>query len=693
MVFSDGFRSDISLQELAQHDPNTVQVAEIHNSRPLLSWMIASDKENTFQLKYRILMSESLEELGGDIGGVWDSGMVADSNSVCVRYGGPELRPSTIYYWKVRIQDSKGRNYDYSEPKGFVTAAELDGYTSVFPLQKFKQLPVSMRKSGGSLIADFGADAFGQLFLRFNSFTGSNDEITVHLGELLLPDGSINDDPYGCGRYSKYDVSLLKGYNRYQLEYPVNPKNTDPNVNGGAVPVLMPKYIGEVMPFRYVQIDDYSGPILYNNIQRHIVNYPFHEDLSRFVCSDSILNQVWNLCKYTMKATSFAGAFVDGDRERITYEADTYVSQLSHFAVDYQYSIARSTLERLMAHPTWPTEWILLTPVLAYNDYLYTGDVSFLETYYEDLKLRTLWQYSDPDDFLLHSGGGFTDPHLMHMLRTHSPYVRDIVDWPSIERDNYDIDECNTSVNAFYYNALITFAKIADAVGNSHDSRTFRKMADNTAGSINNYLLESNNIYSDNMVADHQTMHANMYPLAFGLVPDSCRVEVANFVNAKGMACSVFGAQFLLDALYNCGFQDQAFQLMADTSDRSWYHMMRMGSTITTEAWNEDVKDNMDWNHAWGASPANIITRRLMGIQPLSPGFARVEIRPQPGPLAYASIQSPTPRGPVSVDIQPSPKGGKTLSVSIPPNMKAEIYIPGHDEPVLVGSGSYKYNY
>ncbi len=693
VVFSEGFRSDITLQELSECDPSTVQVAEIHSSRPLLSWMIASDKENTYQRKYRILMSTSLSELSRNIANVWDSGMVADSNSVCVQYAGPELSPSTIYYWKVCIQDNKGRNYEYSQPKGFITATELDGYTSVLPLQKFKQHPVSMRKIGSSLIADFGSDAFGQLFLRFNSFTGFNDLITVQLGELLAPDGYIDNDPSGSGRYSKYDVTLERGYNRYKVEYPVNPKNTDPNVNGGAVPVLMPKIIGEVMPFRYVEIDDYGGPLLYSNITRHTVNYPFHDDASHFECSDTVINKVWDLCKYTMKATTFAGAFVDGDRERITYEADTYIAQLSHFAVDYQYSISRSTLERLMSHSTWPTEWILLTPQIAYNDYLYTGDISFLEKYYEDLKLRTLWQYRSDDDLMLHSGHGFTDPHLMHSLHTHSSYVRDIIDWPSIERDNYDIDECNVSTNAFYYNALITFAQIADAVGNSHDSRTFARLARNTRDAVNTYMLESDNLYADNMVDSHTSMHANMFPMVFGLVPDSCWVDVANYVNSKKMACSVFGAQFLLDALYQGGFPEQALQLMADTSSRSWYNMIRMGSTITTEAWNYEVKENMDWNHAWGASPANIITRRLMGIRPLTAGFARMEVRPQTGSLTYASIKSPTPRGPVSVDISTGAKGRKTMTVTIPPNTTAEIYVPGASVPRVVGSGTYKYTY
>lgn len=690
VVFSDGFRSEIPLSELEDCVPGTARVAEIHSRHPKFSWMIASDKKDTYQRKYRILMATSLSDLDADNGSSWDSGDVTDSNSVCVQYSGPELQPSTIYYWKVRIQDSKGRTYDYSDPKGFMTAIELDDYTSVLPLEKFKQQPVSMRKIGSSLMADFGNDAFGQLFLKFNSFTGENDHVKLHLGEAIDDDGFVESDPSGCGRYSNYDVKLIKGYNRYMVEYPVNPKNTDPNVNGGAVPVLMPRHIGEVMPFRYVEIDDYRGPLLYSNISRHVVNYPFHDDASYFECDDTVLNQIWNLCKHTIKAASFAGTYVDGDRERITYEADTYIAQLSHFAVDYQYSIDRNTLERLMYHPTWPTEWILMTPMIAYNDYLYTGDISFLERYYEDLKLRTLWQYRDSDDGLLHSGNGLHDSHLLNNLHTHSQYIKDIVDWPYPEQDNYDIDDCNASTNAFYYQSLATFSKIADAVGNSHDARTFARLSREVRETINRDFIEEENLYSDNLVALHSSLHGNMYPMAFGMVPDSCWIPVTNFVIGKGMSCSVFGAQFLVDALYEFGYQDNAFDLLADTSTRSWYNMIRMGSTMTTEAWNANIKDNMDWNHAWGTAPANLIVRRLMGIRPVAPGFSRVEVRPQISTLEYASVRTPTPRGPISVDIR-TVKGKRRLQVSIPPNTTAEIYVPGRNVPEIVGSGDYQF--
>src|SRR5699024_10980754 len=71
--------------------------------------------------------------------------------------------------------------------------------------------------------------------------------------------------------------------------------------------------------------------------------------------------------------------------------------------------------------------------------------------------------------------------------------------------------------------------------------------------------------------------------------------------------------------------------------------------TMTTEAWDIKYKSNLGWNHAWGASPANIIVRKLMGLEPLEPAFKKIQIKPRPADLQYAEVKTPTIRGPVSV--------------------------------------------
>jgi hypothetical protein len=165
-----------------------------------------------------------------------------------------------------------------------------------------------------------------------------------------------------------------------------------------------------------------------------------------------------------------------------------------------------------------------------------------------------------------------------------------------------------------------------------------------------------------------------MFPLAFGLVPEDKQPDVINFVKSKQMACSVYGAQYLLEGLYRSGQQEAALSLMTSDSTRSWVNMMREGSTITMEAWGIAYKPNQDWNHAWGAAPGNIVTRYLMGIQPIEPGFKKALIHPHPGTLTNARIVTPTIRGPITLSMDKQ-ADRCTFQITIPANTTARFVL------------------
>ena len=141
------------------------------------------------------------------------------------------------------------------------------------------------------------------------------------------------------------------------------------------------------------------------------------------------------------------------------------------------------------------------------------------------------------------------------------------------------------------------------------------------------------------------------------------------------MACSVYGSQFLMDALYEANDAEYALHMLTKTDDRSWYNMIRVGSTISLEAWDNKYKPNQDWNHAWGAAPANIIPRRLMGVEPLTPGFATARIKPQLASLEWAEATIPTIRGAIRMEVE-NKADTYVLRVTIPANMDAEVYLP-----------------
>jgi len=489
------------------------------------------------------------------------------------------------------------------------------------------------------IFADFGRAAFGTVVLHLAP--EQTDTIIIRLGEKAIPGHRVDSKPGGTIRYQEISLPVEAG----QSEYLVRLKPDQRNTNPPAIP--LPDSMGVIMPFRYCEILN-PGPDPENiKIFRKEFYVPFNDSASDFECSDTVLNKVWDLSKYTIKATTFCGYYVDGDRERIPYEADALINQLSHYSTDASYEVARRTNEYFITHPTWPTEWILQTVPLFYNDFMYTGDPGPLLKHWEALRQKTLVGLERADGLISTRTGLVTD-ELMKSIGFANPKerIRDIVDWPDGERDGFQFTDYNCVVNAFHYWNLTLMAELSGFLHKPSESAFWKEKARLVKRSFNREFLDPDKgVYRDGIGSDHYSLHANLFALRFGLVPNRYQHSVISFIKSRGMACSVYAAQYLLEALFDAGEADYAISLMNSTGERSWWNMIRSGSTMTMEAWDGKFKPNLDWNHAWGAAPANIIPRYLWGIIPTKPGFARYQVHPQMGPLTFSKIKVPTPHG------------------------------------------------
>ncbi|MDR1864520.1 MAG: alpha-L-rhamnosidase [Bacteroidales bacterium] len=680
-VFLDGYPSNISLEEL----PVAIeryQLAEIRSAQPMLGWIVNSNQPNTLQTAYQILVATSRELLSKDKADLWDSGRTESDNSVAVPYSGKPLKPSVIYYWRVKTWDNHGTESPFSQVKSFITAEELDGSTARYPLQVSDELPVKIQPLGEKhSFIDFGRASFGRLKLTLSS-DRETDTVIVRLGECAK-DGQVNRHPGATIRYAEYRLPLMPGTHTYTLKIRPDKRNTDtdPASNGiGVRAVLMPDYTGEVMPFRYCEVEGYSLLPLRGRaggeVVRQTVTYPFDDTASAFHSSDTVLNQIWELCKYSVKALSFPGMFVDGDRERIPYEGDIIVGQPTRYAVDRRYEFTRYSLEYLIFSPTWPTEWAMQEVLMIWADYLYSGNPASLQKYYEEWKMKTLAGLTEMNGLISTRTGKLT-PEFFRSIHYKGKNFRDIVDWPVRESDGYVFTDYNTVVNAYHYQALRLMSEIAGALGKTKEQTQFAKDAGRVKERINQLMLDpKTGLYRDGIGTDHSSLHANVYPLAYGIAPEKNRRKILDFIRSHGMAGSVYTAQALLDAIYKTPDADSGLQLLSSTGDRSWYNMIRVGSTISLEAWDNKYKPNQDWNHIWGAAAGNIIARKLMGIEPLESGFKKIRIKPQPATLQHAEIKVPSVRGDIRVAFDNQPNEQFSLEVEIPANSIGEIQLP-----------------
>lgn len=674
--------------ELLSHPETTL----ITNPKPSFGWVVNDVRRGAAQTAYRIVVGSSKTAVMEAKADLWDSGKVESAESINVAYGGKTLLVDSTCWWAIQTWDMQDQPSPWSEPQQLNIGKLGDAFYSDqwtdsavgsvranrHPLEVHVLRPLKIvSKSQGHYFVDFGKAAFGTLSLTL----GSDDvrEVEIRLGEKLGADDTVETAPGGSVVYVKQTLAVKEGTHTYKLELPTHPLG-----------VKMPRHIGEVAPFRYCEIINSPCEIRDKNLAQLAVFYRFDDGASSFACSDMTLNDVWEMCKYSIKATSFLGIYVDGQRERLPYEADAYINQLGHYCVDREFALARYTHEHLIQHPTWPTEWILFSVLIAWADYMYTGNVESIKRCYKDLVAKTLLSLAR-EDGLISTRTGLMTKEVLESVHHPGRDLRDIVDWPQpSETDGYVFTEINTVVNAFHYRALVLMGKMAELIGNSDDAKMFCERAERVFTSFNAKLFDSENgVYLDGEGASHASMHANVFALVMGLVDEKRKASVVEFIKSRGMACSVYRAQFLLEALYEADEDEAALSLMTNSSDRSWPHMIyNIGSTISLEAWDPKYKPNLDWNHAWGAAPANIIPRLLVGVEPLEPGFRVARIKPRIGSLSDVSFKMPTIRGTIDVSIKRD-EAEYRLNCKIPANMTAEIHLPASGpSQVLEGNKS-----
>ena len=487
-----------------------------------------------------------------------------------------------------------------------------------------KQSPVKVyRPCPGVLVADFGKDAFGRLEVIFKQQLPHSAQLAV--GEVLNSDGTLNRLPGGSRRYLQQTLAPEWCLGSLFMTFP---RHLTPYVDYQRSKVVTPEECGgEIAPFRYAQIYNVNDDIDIEFV-RHAVFAPFDDDAADFQSSDAALNTLWDFCKYTMKATSAFAIYVDGDRERQCFEGDCYINALGAYCTGGGYEVARRTIDFMLEfYPMQNIEYRLLQPLLVRDYILYSGDT----------QIYKYWKNS------LHT-------NLNHVLKNCNregmiegiipcfPAEMDIlIDWPINSRDNFEKGELNFIANAFLYTSLRAMAELEPEADYAQKAAELKK-------SIRKYLFK-NGIFVDNANSSHTALHTAMWAVAFDLAEPEDLPTLQDLMRRKGMACSVYGAQYLLDAEFACGMQAEAYSHLVSTGERSWLGMLSAGATITMESWSDAEKPNQDWNHAWGAAPANLIPRRLCGIRPLEPGFAKFTVDPKAEMVSEFTLRHPTIHG------------------------------------------------
>jgi len=485
--------------------------------------------------------------------------------------------------------------------------------------------------AAGNVLVDFGKDRYG--WLEF--LDDKPGEYDVRFGEVVR-DGSVWIAPdYRGSRYIRsLRVATHKYHGKNRVPFPADPRNTLPE--NQALPT--PPGTGVVLPFRAVEIMSAPFAPTKENIRMVALQYAgFDEGESSFRCSDDRLNRIWDYCKHCVAASTAFGLFVDGDRERLPYEGDTYATQLSGYAMFSDTKIARATFEYLMDHPTWPSECNYSVIMTAWNDYKRTGDTAFVAKWFDRLVKEKLRRFEAREDGLV-----------------ISDKKTDLTDWPRTERDGFVFCDVNASVNAYHCRTLEMMSELAGAIGRKAEADALAREAVQAKASYNRVFFNAaTGFYRDGEGTDHVGLHVNALAVAFGIAPEAAKSAIGAFLATKGRMCSPYFMMYVFEALLASGQEGALFDNLLATGDRSWLGMLDFGATMGMEAWNMQIKPNLDITHSWASIPSIFLARHVLGVDWRDPE----NVRPHLGPLEWAEGTIPVPGGLVTVRAEKRPDG------------------------------------
>jgi alpha-L-rhamnosidase len=151
--------------------------------------------------------------------------------------------------------------------------------------------------------------------------------------------------------------------------------------------------------------------------------------------------------------------------------------------------------------------------------------------------------------------------------------------------------------------------------------------------------------------------------IAFGLLEGAQRdlagAHLAALVRENGhrIATGFAGTPYVTDALTETGYAEDAYRLLLQTESPSWLYAVTMGATTVWERWDSKLPDGSvnpgemtSFNHYALGSVADWMHRRVGGIAPLEPGYARILVAPVPGSgVEWCATELDSPAGPIRV--------------------------------------------
>jgi alpha-L-rhamnosidase len=421
---------------------------------------------------------------------------------------------------------------------------------------------------------------------------------------------------------------------------------------------------GRHTSFQVIKIDGYAGKLRASDV-RGMWAYCDSDVAGRFHCSSDLLNSIYEMCERSARQNIQEGIIsVDADREQSPWTADSWnignvllYNDQDTMMID---KVVRDYAGEQLADGDFPSccpaqacgtlsEWSMYWPMLLWQQYLFSGDQTLLRE---------------------------MSPHLTHFLEWMKSWQNPKTKLPDplppawrvsdFAGGNMPSSGFNAATSCQYYDDLMIASHVFSVLGQTKQSAEFAQQAEEVKNGINAQLFNGKYYLA-------RTDRKEMYPLAsawalrFNLEPPGTQSKILVTILAPGkLNIGGYGGDAFYSGLLNTG--GGAFVV----SDLARYCPM----VENNKACWEEFGLGGEVNHAWTSYPGYLFLKYICGIQPTSGGFATFDVRPETGGLTFAEGTVPTVKGLITTRWKKGRDGKFSLTIKVPANTRASIYIP-----------------
>ena len=440
---------------------------------------------------------------------------------------------------------------------------------------------------------------------------------------------------------------------------------------------------------RYMQMHIPEG-VKVQNVRFRLSLLP-GEYIGWFHTSDSMLNQIWEVGKYTLHINKHQEYESCPRHEMKFFSGDGVICGVTDYYTFGDNSVVESSLSLtemagngglrydmyesnggLWDYPAWR----ILT---VYNQYRYFNDAEFVKRYYEESVNCLLWTM-----------GRTSSNNLIYQYPLWGSHVHD---WSESVEYTCSFDRLGEKpyLNALLYKSLLCMAEMADVVGDERGAE-WREKAEQVKEAFNDRLWsEEAGAYLDTYDTSYIPQEGNALAVLYGLADENRTKKVfetlerelwtpyGSTILSKETTHTLGGSKTISPTM--CTHEAEARFLNGDAEGglelirRCWGTMIRKGAgTFWEYAPNDETACWPHRCHGWASGCTYLLSAYVLGIRPETPGYEVVRFEPYSGLEEYSGVV-PTVKGLIAVKCT-TVSGKKQYELVVPKGTTLKNILP-----------------